>query len=158
MILRIFCGNKGTVLPFPYWICCFCRFQYTPDFLRSWAFTANCLATVGNSSSGVRQLLTSNRRTWGFEQNLRLLFFELVQAFWTVLNICLIHLEENHVPVSCTCNRFIRYTVIFWLHTWNAKDSKGENKKYTVHFCSILIVSSSNTTWQLIYPKCPRGS
>ena len=39
MIPCIFCGNKGTVLPFSYWICCFCRFQSTPDFLRSWAFT-----------------------------------------------------------------------------------------------------------------------
>ena len=67
MILRIFCGNKGTVLPFSYWICCFCRFQSAPDFLRSWAFTATCLASACDSSSAVRQLLTSNRfslRLW----------------------------------------------------------------------------------------------
>ena len=61
MILRIFFGNKGTVLPFSYWICCFCRFQSAPDFLRSWAFTATCLASACDSSSAVRQLLTSNR-------------------------------------------------------------------------------------------------
>ena len=67
MILRIFFGNKGTVLPFSYWICCFCRFQSAPDFLRSWAFTATCLASACDSSSAVRQLLTSNRfslRLW----------------------------------------------------------------------------------------------
>ena len=67
MILRIFCGNKGTVLPFSYWICCFCRFQSAPDFLRSWAFTATCLASACDSSLAVRQLLTSNRfslRLW----------------------------------------------------------------------------------------------
>ena len=61
MILRIFFGNKGTVLPFSYWICCFCRFQSAPDFLRSWAFTATCLASACDSSLAVRQLLTSNR-------------------------------------------------------------------------------------------------
>ena len=67
MILRIFFGNKGTVLPFSYWICCFCRFQSAPDFLRSWAFTATCLASACDSSLAVRQLLTSNRfslRLW----------------------------------------------------------------------------------------------
>ena len=67
MILRIFCGNKGTVLPFSYWICCFCRFQSAPDFLRSWAFTATCLASACDFSSAVCQLLTSNRlsvRLW----------------------------------------------------------------------------------------------
>ena len=67
MILPIFFGNKGTVLPFSYWICCFCRFQSAPDFLRSWAFTATCLASACDSSSAVRQLLTSNRfslRLW----------------------------------------------------------------------------------------------
>ena len=67
MILRIFCGNKGTVLPFSYWICCFCRFQSAPDFLRSWAFTATCLASACDSSLAVRQLLSSNRfslRLW----------------------------------------------------------------------------------------------
>ena len=152
MILRIFCGNKGTVLPFSYWICCFCRFQSAPDFLRSWAFTATCLASACDFSSAVRQLLTSNRRAWGFEQNLWLLFFELVQVFLTDLDMCRIHLEENHVPVFCTYNRFILYTVIFWLHTWNAEDSDAERiKKNLVHFGSILIVS--NTVWPLIYPK-----
>ena len=67
MILRIFFGNKGTVLPFSYWICCFCRFQSAPDFLRSWAFTATCLASACDSSLAARQLLTSNRfslRLW----------------------------------------------------------------------------------------------
>ena len=74
MILRIFCGNKGTVLPFSYWICCFCRFQSAPDFLRFWAFPATCQASACDFSSAVLQLLTSNRRAWGFEQNLLLRF------------------------------------------------------------------------------------
>ena len=154
MILRIFCGNKGTVLPFSYWICCFCRFQSAPDFLRSWAFTATCLASACDFSSAVRQLLTSNRRAWGFEQNLWLLFFELVQVFWTGLDIYRIHLEEYHEPVFCTYNRFIRwYTVIFSVHTWITEDAEGESKKNLVHFRSILIVSPSNTAWPLMYLK-----
>ena len=45
------------------------------------------------------------------------------------LDIYRIHLEENHVPVFCTYNRFIQYTVILWLHTWNAEDSEGESEK-----------------------------
>ena len=69
----------------------------------------------------------------------------------TDLDMCWIHLEENHVPVFCTYNRFIRYTFIFWLHSWKTEDSDGENKKNLVHFCSILIVS--NSTWPLIMPK-----
>ena len=70
---------------------------------------------------------------------------------WFGYDLCRIHLEENHVPVFCTYNRSIRYTIIFWLHTWNAEDSEGENQKNLVHFCSILIVS--NYAWLLIYPK-----
>ena len=67
MILRIFCGNNGTVFSFSYWICCFCRFQSALDFLRSWSFTATCLASAWDFSSAIRQLLTSNRlslRLW----------------------------------------------------------------------------------------------
>ena len=67
MTLHIFFRNKGAVLPFSYWICCFCRFQSAPDFLRSWAFTATCLASACDFSSAVCQLLTSNRvsvRLW----------------------------------------------------------------------------------------------
>ena len=134
MILRIFCGNKGTVLPFSYWIYCFCRFESAPDFLRSWAFTATCLASACDFSSAFRQLLTSNRRAWGFEQTLWLLFFELVQVFLTELDTCRIHLEEYHEPVFCTFNRFIRYTVIFSVHTWNTEDSEGESQKNLVTF------------------------
>ena len=65
-----------------------------------------------------------------------------------VVSTCL---EENHVTAFCTYNRLIWYSVIFWLHTWNAEDSKGENKKNLLHFCSILIVS--NKAWPFIYPK-----
>ena len=60
MILRIFCGNKGSVLSFSYSICCFCRFQSALDFLRTSAFTATCLASACDFFSAVRQLLTSN--------------------------------------------------------------------------------------------------
>ena len=140
MILRIFCGNKGTVLPFSYWICRFCRFRSAPDFLRSWAFTATWIPSASNFSSAVPQLLTSNRQAWGLEQNLWLLF-ELVQVFLTELDICRIHLEEYHEPVFCTFNRFIRYTVIFSVHTWNTEDSEGERlKEPGFIFCCILIV------------------
>ena len=114
MILRIFCGNKGTVLPFSFWICCFCRFQSAPDFLRSWAFTATCLASACDVSSAVGQLLTSNQRAWGFEQ-----------VFLTGLDIYRIHFEEYHEPVFCTYNRFIRYIVIF---SWITEDAEGESQ------------------------------
>ena len=120
MILRIFCGNKGTVLPFSYWICCFCRFQSAPDFLRSWAFTATCLASACDFSSAVRQLLTSNRRAWGFEQNLWLLFFELVQVFLTDLDMWRIHCEENHVPVFALQQVYSVYCNYLITHFWNA--------------------------------------
>ena len=114
MILRIFCGNKGTVLPFSYWICCFCRFQSAPDFLRSWAFTATCLASACDSSLAVRQLLTSNRFSLRF-------WTELVSSlrrtssgfFLTDLDM---YVESTWKSITnqffCTCNRFIRYTVI----------------------------------------------
>ena len=57
------------------------------------------------------------------------------------LDMCRIHLEENHVPVFCTYNRFILYTVIFWLQNWNAEDSEGESKKNPVHFCAMTNVT-----------------
>ena len=57
------------------------------------------------------------------------------------LDMCRIHLEENHVPVFCTYNRFILYTVIFWLQNWNAEDSEGESQKNPVHFCSMTNVT-----------------
>ena len=154
MILRIFCGNKGTVLPFSFWICCFCRFQSAPDFLRSWAFTATCLASACDFSSAVRQLVTSNRRAWGFKQNLWLLFFELVQVFSTDLDICRIHLKENHVPVCLHLQQvYSVYSnfVITHLKRWRLRGR--ESQKNLAHFCSILIVSSSNTAWPLIYVK-----
>ena len=133
---------------------CFCRFQSAPDFLRSWAFTATCLASACNFSWAVRQLLTSNRRAWGFEQNLWLLFFELVQVFLTELDIRRTHVEEYHEPVFYTFNRFIRCTVIFSVHSSNTEDSEGESKKKPGYIlCYILIVSSSNTAWPLIYLK-----
>ena len=100
MILRIFFGNKGTVLPFSYWICCFCRFQSAPDFLRSWAFTATCLASACDSSSAVRQLLISNRfslRLWT-ELVSSLLRTSLGFFDWFGY-LCRIHLEEYHEPV-----------------------------------------------------------
>ena len=52
----------------------------------------------------------------------------------------------------CTYIRFILYTVIFWSHTSETLNTLSErDKKYLVHFCSILIVS--NTVWPLIYSK-----
>ena len=57
------------------------------------------------------------------------------------LDMCRIHLEENHVPVFCTYNRFILYTVIFWLQNWNAEDSEGESQKHPVHFWSMTNVT-----------------
>ena len=35
MIFRFFCGNKGTVLPFPFWICCFVDSSLLRIFLSS---------------------------------------------------------------------------------------------------------------------------
>ena len=156
MILRIFFGNKGTVLPFSYWICCFCRFQSAPDFLRSWAFTATCLASACDFSSAVRQLLTSNRRAWGFEQNLWLLFFELVRFFdWFgyVSN----PLGRESRTSFCTYIRFILYTAIFWLHTSETLKSPRERDKKTWYISAL--------TWKCLLPhgrlytqQYPRGS
>ena len=71
------------------------------------------------------------------------------------LDICRIHLEEYHELVVCTFNRFIRYTVIFSVHMhlkqWRLRGR--ESKKPGYIFCSILIVSSSNTALPLIYLK-----
>ena len=43
----------------------------------------------------------------------------------------------------CTCNRFIRYTVIFLVHTWNTEDSEGESLKkpgtFLLYFDSVLV-------------------
>ena len=69
------------------------------------------------------------------------------------LDICRIHLEEYHEPVFRTFNRFIRYTVIFSVHTWNTEDSEGESKKNLVTFSALSWSSSSNTAWPLIYLK-----
>ena len=127
MILRIFCGNKGTVLPFSYWICCFCRFQSAPDFLRSWAFTATCLA--------VRQLLTSNRlslRLWTeLVTSLHLTF----SGFLTDLDM---YGESTWKRIMnqffCTFNRFIWYTVIFSVRThlkdWRLRGRKSKKAWY----------------------------
>ena len=120
IILRIFFGNKGTVLRFSYWIHCFCRFQSAPDFPRSWAFTATCLASPCDFSSAVRQLLTSNRLS------LRL-WIELVTCllptcsgfFLTDLDM---YVESTWESITnqffCSFNRFIWYTVIFPVHTF----------------------------------------
>ena len=71
------------------------------------------------------------------------------------LDICRIHLEEYHELVVYTFNRFIRYTVIFSVHMhlkqWRLRGR--ESKKAGYIFCSILIVSSSNTALPLIYLK-----
>ena len=145
MILRIFFANKGTVLPFSYWICCFCRFQSAPDFLRSWAFTATCLASACDFSSAVRQLLTSNRfslRLWTeLVTSLRRTCSDFFDWFRYV---CRIHLEEYHKPIFfCTFKRFIWYTVIFSVHTWNTDDGEGERLKKTgiflLYFDSVLV-------------------
>ena len=126
MILRTFCGNKGTVLPFSFWICCFCRFQSAPDFLRSWAFTATCLASACDFSSAVRQLLTSNRRAWGFEQNLWLLFFELVQVFFDWFGYLSYPRRRVSRTSFCTFVTFILPTVISLLHFSNVEYSERE--------------------------------
>ena len=145
MILRIFFGNKGTVLPFSYWICCFCRFQSAPDFLRSWAFTATCLASACDSSSAVRQLLTSNRLSLRLSTELltSLLRTSSVFFFWLIWICMRIHLEEYHEPVFLHCNRFIRYTVIFFVHAWNTEDSEGESLKkpgtFLLYLDSVLV-------------------
>ena len=89
MILRIFFGNKGTVLPFSYWICCFCRFQSAPDFLRSWAFTVTCLASACDSSSAVRQLLTSNRFSLRFWTELVSSLRRTSSGFFWLIWICM---------------------------------------------------------------------
>ena len=127
MILRIFFGNKGTVLPFSYWICCFCRFQSAPDFPRSWAFTATCLA--------VRQLLTSNRLS------LRL-WTELVTSLHLTFSCFLTDLdmygESTWKSITnqffCTFNRFIWYTVIFSVRThlkhWRLRGRKSKKAWY----------------------------
>ena len=131
MILRIFFGNKGTVLPFSYWICCFCRFQSAPDFLRSWPFTATCLVSALYFSSMVRQLLTSNRlslRLWTELVTSLLLTFS---GFLTDLDM---YGESTWKSITnqffCTFNRFIWYTVIFYVRThlkhWRLRGRKSE--------------------------------
>ena len=87
MILRIFCGNKGTVLSFSYSICCFCRFQPAPDFLRTWAFTVTCLASNCDFFSAVRQLLTSNPLSLRLWTELVISLFRTCSAFLTDLDM-----------------------------------------------------------------------
>ena len=100
MILRIFCGNKGTVLPFSYWICCFCRFQSAPDFRRSWAFTATCPASASDSSLEARELLTSNRLSLRLWTELVTSLLRNSSGFFDWFgSVCRIHLEEYHEPV-----------------------------------------------------------
>ena len=140
MILRIFCGNKGTVLPFSYWICCFCRFQSAPDFLRSWAFTATCLPSalrlfLGGSSAA--DLKSASLRLW---KELVISLLRTCSGFFYWFGYISNPLRRESRTSFCNYNRFIRYTVLFWLHTWNAEDSEGESKKHLVHFCSILSV------------------
>ena len=53
------------------------------------------------------------------------------------LDICRIHVEEYHKPVFYTFNRFIRYAVIFSVHTWNTEDSEGEGQKNLVTFSAL---------------------
>ena len=82
MILHIFFGNKEAVLPFSYWICCFCRFQSAPDFLRSWAFTATCQASAcdgGSSAADFKSAqLEALNRTCDFS------FSNLFRFFWLI--------------------------------------------------------------------------
>ena len=145
MILRIFFGNKGTVLPFSYWICCFCRFQSAPDFLRSWAFTVTCLASACDSSSAVRQLLTSNRFSFRFWTELVSSLRRTSSGFFLIDLV--MYVESTWKSITnqffCTCNRFIRYTVIFLVHTWNTEDSEGESLKksgtFLLYFDSVLV-------------------
>ena len=150
MILHIFFGDKGAVLPLSYWIYYFCRFQSAPEFLRSWACAASCQASAATFPWRFVSWLQIGS-AWGFEQNLWLLFFEVVQDFLTDLDM---YVESTWKSITkklfCTFSRFIWYTVIFSVHTWKTEDSEGEN---LLHFCSILIVSSSNTAWPLIYLK-----
>ena len=145
MILRIFFGNKGTVLPFSYWICCFCRFQFALDFLRSWAFTATCLVSALYFSSTVRQLLTSNRlslRLWTELVTSLLLTFS---GFLTDLDM---YGESTWKSITnqffCTFNRFIWYSIIFYVRThlkhWRLRGRKSEKAWYI-----------SALSW-----KCPR--
>ena len=144
MILRIFCGNKGTVLPFSYWICCFCRFQSAPDFLRSWAFTATCLASACDFSSAVCQLLTSNRLSLRLWTELLTSLLRTFSGFLTDLEM---YVESTWKSVTnqffCTFNRFIWYTVNFSVHTWNNEDSEGESLKkpgtFLLYLDSVLV-------------------
>ena len=154
MILRIFCGNKGTVLPFSYWICCFCRFQSAPDFLRSWAFTATCLASACDFSSAVRQLLTSNRRAWGFEQNLWLpLLLRTCWVFFTELDMSFSLRRVSRTSFSHFQQVYSVYCNFLCTHLKHWRLRGRESKKPACIFCPILIVSSSNTAWPLIYLK-----
>ena len=157
MIIRIFCGSKGNVLPFSYWICCFCRFLSAPNFLRSWAFTATCLASACDFSSAVRQPLTSNRRAWDFEQNLWLLFW-LVQVFshriWHmtyplrgVITHQFLHAQQVYSAHCKLLSTLLRH--------WRLLESERESKEPGNIFYSILMVSVffSNSAWSLIYLK-----
>ena len=116
--------------PFSYWICCFCRFQSAPDFLRSWAFTATCLASACDFSSAVCQLLTSNRLSLRLWTELLTSLLRTFSGFLTDLEM---YVESTWKSVTnqffCTFNRFIWYTVNFSVHTWNTEDSEGESLK-----------------------------
>ena len=120
MILRIFFGNKGTVLPFSYWIC-----------LR--------LFLGGSSAADFKSAqLEAFNGTCDFSSSNFFSFF-----FWLIWICMRIHLEEYHEPVFLHCNRFIRYTVIFFVHTWNTEDSEGESLKkpgtFLLYLDSVLV-------------------
>ena len=126
MILRIFCGNKGTVLPFSYWICCFCRFQSAPDFLRSWAFTATSLASACDFSSWFVSCwlqiggLEALNRTCDFSSSNLFRFFGL---------IC-IYIESTWKRIKC---QFFALTTglfgILWFSDYTLETLKTPRKR-----------------------------
>ena len=71
-------------------------------------------------------------------------------GFLTDLDICRIHLEENHAPVLALQQVYSVYCNFLITHFWNAEDSEGGTKK-TWYISALSFVS--NTAWPLIYPK-----
>ena len=134
MIFRIFCGNKGTVLPFPFWICCFCRFQSAPDFLRSWAITATCLASACDFSSAVGQLLTSNRLSLRLWTELVISLLRTCAGFFDWFGyVCRIHLEEYHEPVFLHFQQvYLVYCNFLCTHLkhWRLRERKSKKTWY----------------------------
>ena len=119
MILRIFFCNKGTVLPFFYWICLrlFLGGSSAADFKSAQleAFNGTCDFSSSN-------------------------FFSYFWLIWICMRIPWKSITNQFF---CTCNRFIRYTVIFFVHTWNTEDSEGESLKkpgtFLLYLDSVLV-------------------